>query len=442
MNQTQERVPKQKKLKDPYATTRVAYIGEAGFEYLISLFVSADLLEFILKNFVESAALRGIISSIATFACIAQICALFFAGRRVKRLVTISHVINQSSFVLLYFLPGLPLPSGAKTALFLVFLTLGHLINQAINSTKINWLMQSVPGDIRGRFTAVKEMISLAAGMALSMGLGVFAEHMEAAGNLEAYYLICAAGLIALTLLHTFTLVISKEPPLPEGTRPLKPLAALKQVFAIPAVLRVMMVGVLWNIAVGFSFSYFSAYKQGPLGFSLDQVMLISVIAQGCRLLASPILGKFADRFSFTRSMTLGFGIAAVAFFANIFTAPGSRWLFLAFLCLYYISLAGVNSGFINLVFDFVPPQARQAAMGFQHALSGVLHFAASLVGGLICGVFEENGGGFTLFGLWIHTPQLLSLISGVSLVLIIGYMFLVIFPLQKRREEARGEVQ
>ena len=177
--------------------TRIAYILEAGFEYFISLFVTSTFLGYILDAIGISDAWQGIIINVAVFSCGAQLFALFFSNRRVKRLVTVGHTINQLCFALLYLLPIFSFPPAVKTALLLFFLFLGHILNNAINPSKINWLMQSVPDKQRGSFTAVKEMISLAGGMVISLSLGRIADTFrDAAGNpTPTYYRICCLAL-------------------------------------------------------------------------------------------------------------------------------------------------------------------------------------------------------------------------------------------------------
>ena len=125
--------------------TRIAYIIEAGFEYFVSLFVTGTMLGYILDSLGFSDAAQGIISTVATFTCGAQLFALVWVGKRRKRMVTIGHIINQLCFVLLYLLPVFDFAPAVKTTVLMVLLFGGHIINNAINPAKIAWLMSSVP---------------------------------------------------------------------------------------------------------------------------------------------------------------------------------------------------------------------------------------------------------------------------------------------------------
>lgn len=434
--------------KDPYRKTRIAYIGEAGFEYFISLFVTTTFLVYILDAFGVSAAWKGVLANIATFSCAAQLFTLFLAGRRVKKIVTIGHLINQLCFVFLYLLP-LPflsgVPAGVRTGLFLAFLLLGHFLNNAINASKINWLMRAVPDGRRGIFTAVKESVSLLGGILLSLGLGALVDFYRAradAGDnaaMPTYYLLCAIALLFLTLLHTMTLLVSREDP-PAGEH-LSPAAALREAFRNRNLLKVIGVGALWSAASSLSFGHLTAYLQAELGFATQilTVTVFTVVASLCRMVFSPLLGKLADRISFARCMALCFGVAGVAFLLAAFVTPQSRYLYVGFLCLYYIAMAGINSGTINLIFDYVPPIDRGVALGLGNTCSGIAAFVASLLGGALVSAFppvtlpgDGLRGGVPLFGGYVYVQQLLSVLTVLCILLLLVYLRFVIFPLQR----------
>ena len=69
-------------MKNGNKTTQIAYIIEAGFEYFISLFVTGTMLGYILDTLGFSDALQGIISTVATFTCGAQLFALVSTARK------------------------------------------------------------------------------------------------------------------------------------------------------------------------------------------------------------------------------------------------------------------------------------------------------------------------------------------------------------------------
>ena len=418
---------KQKKI------TRIAYIIEAGFEYFISLFVSGTFLVYILDAIGLSDALKGILSTVATFACGAQLFALFISGRRVKRIVTIGHAINELAFVLLYLLPIFNISATAKTAILLVFLISGHLISNAISPAKITWLMTSVPDQRRGSFTALKEMISLAGGMIVSIALGRVADSFCDAGGAptDTYYVICSIALFIMMTIHTSMLLISTEKAPSEAKR--LPIGrVVTRLVRNVDLIKVSLVQIIWNIASGISSGFFASYSLKELGFSLTVIAIMGTVASLCRIVVSPAIGRIADKKSFSFSMTLSFGIMALAFLAHIFTMPGAlKWLHLVYLCLYAFAMAGINSGVINLIYDYVEPEERTVALGVKNAISGVIAFLAALLGGVILAKIQENGG-MTIFGITIYAQQFLAFISFLILLALIVYMRLVVAPMKR----------
>ena len=419
-------------MKNADKTTRVAYIIEAGFEYFISLFVTSTMLGYILDTLGFSDAVQGIISTVATFTCGAQLFALVLAGRRRKRIVTLGHLINQLCFVLLYLLPIFNIPSGVKTVLLIVLLFTGHIINNAINPAKITWLMSAVQNEKRGSFTAVKEMISLAGGIAVSLGFGAVADIFRNADGMPTtpYYVICTAALLIMMIIHTVTLLVSTEKEEHIAERPsLK--NTVKRMVSNRDLIKVIGVGVIWNIASGFSVSFYASYLREELAFTFTVIAFISTAGSICRILVSPLLGKIADKYSFATSMTISFAAVAVAFLAMCFTTPETRWLYLVYACLHAFAMAGINSGVINLIYDYVLPADRATAMGVKNALGGILGFFAALLSGYLLGKIQ-SAGGLNFLGINLYAQQVLSLISLAVVVLLIVYMRTVIAPLKR----------
>jgi MFS family permease len=129
--------------------------------------------------------------------------------------------------------------------------------------------------------------------------------------------------------------------------------------------------------------------------------------------------------------MTLSFAMAALAFLAVSFTTPQTRWLYLAYISLYSFSMAGINSGVINLIYDYVAPEDRQSAMGIKNAIGGILAFFTALASGAIL-AYIQSAGGLVLFGIRIYAQQILALLSCVVTLLLILYMRRVIAPMQR----------
>ena len=412
--------------------TRIAYIIEAGFEHFISLFVTGALLEYLLSTLGFSDGLKGILSTVAAFACSAQFFTFFLVGRRKKKLVTIGHLIYQLCFTCLYLMPIFPIDPSLKPVILVVLLISGHIIHNAINPTKIAWLMTSVPNSTRGRFTSLKEMISLAGGIILSLSMGQIAETFkdESGNPTETYYIICVSALIVMTVIHTLSMIFSNEKD-GDSRKKVSVKEALGRIVKNKNLVKVIIVGIVWNIANHIANSFYASYLRGELGFDLVIISYISMGASLCRIAVSPLLGKIADKYSFATSMTLSFSLVAVGYVAVVFTAPATRWVYLVYAALHAFAMAGINSGVINLIYDYVTPDDRAVAMATKNAISGIFAFFTALISGIILDNIQQAGG-VNLFGLNLYAQQFLSIFAALATVILIIYMRVVIVPMKK----------
>ena len=424
------------RVRDKDKITRIAYILEAGFEYFMSLFVTGTMLGYVLGTLGLSDALQGIISTVATFACGAQLFALFLVEKKRKWLVTGGHLINESCFVLLYLLPICNLSPWLKTALVLVLLFVGHIISNAVLPVKMTWLMGSVQDSKRGRFTAVKEMISLAGGVAVSLSFGVVADVFRDTDGMptKPYYIICMSALLLMMAIHTVTLLVSHEKEeIIDQRAPIK--ETICRLVKNKSLVKVIGVGILWDITSALSASFTASYVRGELGFQFTVIAIITTVGSICRIIVSPFLGKLADKHSFATSMTLAFIVVGTSYIVQVFTAPATRWLYLVSVCLHAFAMAGINGGVINLIYDYVVPAERAVAMGVKNALGGIFAFLTALISSVVLDKIQAAGG-FKIFGFNLYAQQVLAFFSCVAVTLLIVYMRKVIAPLKRLKSK------
>ncbi len=416
--------------KDIYKKSRVLYIIEAALEYFIAILIGESYLAKLATAAGLSDMLIHVLSSFSTLACAFQMVAIFLASRRpVKRWVTPLHIINQSFFALLYILPGISLSPETKTVLFIAFMLSGHIISQIIYSSKINWFMSLVDDDKRGRFTANKEIISLTGGMVFSFVMGQVIDRFEAAGNLPGAFTAIAITIFVLMMGHTATLVFSHEKPAEHAPVPLK--KDLAELFRNKKLFPVIGVAILWVIANASVSPFLGTYRNNVLGFSMTFNALLTAMYSIVRSLCSRPLGRLADKHSFATMLTVCFGIQAVAFGINIFTVPeNGHVLFSIYYMLHGVAMAGINSGAINLIYDYVEPEHRTGALAIRGTLVGIIGFLVTLLLSAPVARIAENGN--KLFGIHVYAQQVLSALALVITVILIIYLNTVIKKLKR----------
>lgn len=417
--------------KDEYATSRFLYILEATFEYFIAILCGGAYIAKISASLGVSDSLTGILTSIVSLGGTFQIVAIFLAQkRRVKRLVTFLHTLNQLAFTLVYLTPFFPLSATGKILLFVIFLLLGNIVNSIVNSPKQAWYMSLVDDEKRGDFTATKEIVSLIGGMIFTFIIGLIIDNFEEAGNLNGAFIFCGIAIFVLTLLHTSTLLFSKEKPVPEGRKiPLS--QSVKGIFKNKNLWKIIIVMCLWDISMYGVISFFGTYQIKELGFSMTFVSVLSIIYSVIRALASKPLGRFADRRSFRTMLTVCYLVHAVGFIFAVFTVPSNGKIFFTiYYALHAIAMGGANSATINLVYDYVKKEERMGAFALSKSVSGLVSFLSTLIFSRLVQHIQNNGN--TFLGMHVYAQQILSVIGIILLILAIVYLNTVVKKIKK----------
>lgn len=408
--------------RDEYALSRFLYILEAALEYFISLLVTGAYLAKITSAIGMSDTLTGILTSFVSLGFGFQIIAVFLANKRpVKRWVTLLHSLNQLAFALIYFIPLAPISHEMKNFLFVAFLLIGYILTNVVNSPKINWFMSLVEDKRRGAFTANKEMVSLIGGMIFSFSMGYVIDNLESAGNINGAFVVCGVSIFILMLLHSATLIFSKEKPV-EANEVCSVKQLLKELLTDKNLFKVILVSVLWSVVNYASTPFYGSYQIKELGFTMTFVSILSAAYAIVRTIFSRPMGKFADKYSFAKMLNICFSIALAGFIVNIFTVPANgKVLYTVYYMLYAVAMAGINSATINLIYDYVDKEKRTGALALKSTICGFAGFFTTLIVSPLVSYIQRNGN--RLFGINIYAQQIVSVISSILLVVLLVYM-------------------
>ena len=410
------------KIRDPYKFSRLMYILEAAFEYFVSLLVIGAYIAKVATAIGLSDSVTGILTSFVSLGLGFQCVAIFLADKTpVKRWVSILHIVNQLCFALVYFVPFIEVSKSAKIAMFIVFLLMGHILNNVVNSPKTKWFMDLVDDDKRGSFTATKEIVSLMGAMVFTFSVSAVIDHFEATGNLYGSFLFCGIGIFVLMLLHTATLLLSKE----KKTPPVQKTSAgraLGDLFKNKRLMKAILLIALWNVASYVTTPFLGTYQIKELGFSMVFVSLLTVLYSVSRALISKPLGRYADRTSFVNMFNVCFLFMAAAFAVNIFTTPeNGKFMFSLHYLLYALGSAGITSGEINLIYESVDHEHRMGALALKSTVAGLAGFGTSLLVSPLVDHIQKNGNRF--LGMDLYAQQVLSAITFLLTVVLLIYI-------------------
>ncbi len=419
---------------ETYKTSRILYIIEAAVEYFISILVSGAYLAKLTSSIGLSDGVTGIMSAFVSLGCTFQIVALFLVGKQpVKRWVTALHTINQMFFAIVYFVPFVEVPSVVKTIVFVVLLLSGHAINNIVNSPKINWYMSLVDDDKRGVFTANKEIVSLIGGIIFTTGVGTIIDAFEASGNDEGALVFCGVGIFGLTIIHTITLLFSKEKEEIKKTPTLQ-FKGIGSLIKDKNLLKISLLSVLFYIANYSTMPFYGTYQIKELGFSMLLVSVLTSVGAVCRALCSRPMGKYADKRSFASMLNVCYTALLFAYAINAFTVPSNgKITYTIYLIFNAVAMSGINSGEINLVYDYVDKEKRIGAVALKNAIAGTVGFLTTMAVSVLVEKIQKDGNKF--LGLNLYAQQVVSVIGAIVIAIAIVYLNLVVKKMKKSNE-------
>ncbi len=415
-----------------FVRSRRAYVVEAAVEYAAILLVGDAFLAKLLTYLGLSDAAVGVISSLSMLAFVVQLLSVFVVRKftDAKRIATVGHLIGRVLFMSIYLVPFLPFAKEYRGVLVVVCLFLAYSVHYFFTSMIYRWGNSFVDPYHRAEYSAVKEMVSLAVGVAVTLGMSWVMDRFEMLDNLEGAFIFFAAAIFVFSASDILCLLIMKKEYVPEKTAPTEqaPLAeVIRGTLGNKNFRRIMYLQILLNIATYMTTGFLGTYKINPheLSFTVGAVALINLLGNAARFLLTRPLGRYADRTSFARSIKLAFVIGAAAFAVNVFTTPTTRYLIIVFTVLQNISLGGTVANMMNITYSYVDSRYFVEATAIKNGVSGIVTFLASLLGGRLLAAVQARGN--MIFGVHVYGQQILSLISTVLFILGILYLHFVI---------------
>lgn len=401
--------------------SRIMYIFEAAFEYLISILVAGSFLATLTKELGFSDSLTGILSSIISLGCLFQLTAVFLNRKRLKSTIIILSIVNQVLFALLYVIPFLNFSKSTKTIIFVFAIITAYIIYNMVHPKKISWLMSVVDFEKRGGFTAKKEMISLVFGMIFSYIMGSVVDHFKAEGKIKTAFIICGFVIFTLMVLHTLTMLFTVEKQqIQKNKVPI--IQTIKKVFNNKKILSVAALTVIYYISNYSITPFLGTYKINELGFSLQFVSLLTILSSASRFLVSIPWGKYADKTSFAKMIEKCFIFLAFSYLFIVFSSPTNGKIMLAcFYIMHGISMGGLNSALMNLIFDYAPIEIRADSLAVCQAGAGVVGFFTTLLFSPVISAVQNNGN--KIFGVQVYAQQILATVALLLSVFAVFYV-------------------
>lgn len=427
-----ENSDEQRFLSKTYKDARVAYVWYATLAYLIELLTEDAFLSKLLLCLGVSESRVGVISSLISLAFLTQVFSLPLLRRKLsyKRVSLVFTAIGLCSFVPVFLLPIVSAARIAVQTAAIVLVLLAHASRKFVSGVHQRWTNDFVDPHKRGSFSALKESVSLVVGIVFSLAIGFVFDAFEAKGQTDTAFTVFALAIFA-SALGAFLCLMK----IPEGDftgasgHPAG--EVFKNTLGDAAFRRVLLLTVLWEMGRYFTLGFTGTFKTETLGMTMLTVQIINTVSCVFRLIFTPLLGRYADKHSFSQGIGLGLIIALTSFACLIFTTPETWLLAAVHTVLYQVCLAGVNQNFMNIAYSYVHKNYLTEALAIRASLGGLAGFLASAAAGKIFDLVAADEG----FLGSLAPQQVLAAVSCLLLLGALAYEYFAVRPMPVKKQ-------
>ncbi len=354
----------------------------------------------------------GILGALPLVGSLVQIPAAWWIERRgERRRIALIGSLGRLLWLVPVALLFLPLPVGAKLALFLLALTCGHLMLGVATNAWLDWMTDLIPQGVRGRYFGARNMLMSV--MALIVGLGgASLIDWSKRSNLEAWGYAFMLALAALGGgLASFLLSKQPEPAFNRQTT-----CSFRELIAMPIrhprFRRFAGTFVIWQIGLGLGAPFFIAYGLQSLHFPLRTLALLDATTAVFGLLAQPYWGRLADRIGQRQVLRICMALVSPLPWFWLLASPDWIWPLFVGNALGGIAWSGVGMSQINRLMEQAPAEGRCGFMAAFSVATGIPFMLASLGAGTLMSFVGVEP--LTVLGLTFHPYLGFFVASGV----------------------------
>lgn len=421
-----------------YKRSRKAYVTQCTIEHLLGLLVVDAYLAKLLTYIGLSDAVIGVIASFVSIAFVFQILSVFLVKSKLstKKSVMISDCLSQFCFMLLYFIPFLPIPDFAKRILAILSIVLAYGGKYLVITLYFKWANEYVHPEKRGVFSANKECISLICGIVFATVMGYVIDAFDKQKNLEGGFLVIAITMLVINLINYICLkMIREEDKKEQEAMRMSFGEVLGYIKTNSTFIAYVAISSGSNFANGLLNGFIGVYKINDLLMPIFTIQLINILADFLRLIVSKPFGKFSDKYGFAKGIELASMLSILAFTSIIFTTPKTWYMVTVYTMLLVASNAGSYQNGFNISYQMLPNNYITQAMAIKSVFSGGFSFLGALIGGFILSSIQA--GGNMVFGIHIYGQQVLAVIAVLVRILTIALFHIFVVNALKKKEYA-----
>ena len=416
--------------------SRISYYALSALNYLSFLLLGDVFLVDVLQYAGFHDGAIGIVTSASGFVTFVQILLLFVGHkiRKHKAVILFGFTGMGAMFALAYVIALCPFDTQLKQILIIACILLGRLIVNFASPLLDIFKYTFISYQERGAVSATNSTISLATAIVFTLAIGEVRDYYRESGNVEQGLFVTAIFLIIVAILTAISVAMmrgsSKEA---YGSKPVTGIQEiLRNTLGHKSFVSMLLFYILWQVASTITNSFMGVYKLNELQFSIGTVQIISTVSNVVAMLLARPLGKLSDKHS--HSLYLKFALMAhvVAFLIIALTAPETSWLVFVHAMISGIAGIVLSACFFNMLLEFTGPTYYMYGIALINCISGVCGFGISFGAAWLLELIQSAGN--TLFGMKVYAQQILSAISAVITLGLLGYAHFILTKLPKQQ--------
>ncbi|MDF2632069.1 MAG: major facilitator superfamily 1 [Caproiciproducens sp.] len=361
----------------------------------------------------------AIMGAVPQFGCILQMFSpyIFEKLHNRKLLICICCFIFRFSLGTVIFVPFIVKEAAERLTVIAVIETIAFLVAGFVTPGWNNWNLTIAPMKNRGRYLALKDIISMLSVALVSLGIGRLLDHYKSKGNILRGFTIMFVLALILSILDFFLISSIREPKVDYSEQKF----TLKQIIFIPlqdkSFRPVILFLSMWSFAVQFSVTFIPVYMVTGLRLSYSFISMVAMAGNILGMAAMLLWGQWADKTTWSFILRVSGSLISICYFGWFFVNSSNAAVLAPIL---QILLACCNGAFtmasINLQFALSPKVGRTAYLGVTSAVSCVISFGGALLGSFISKLLHDAR--LNILGLDVGNIQILFLITSFTLMM------------------------
>lgn len=375
--------------------------------------------------------------SIASFASLGQVLsasigARFQSKKRFLFIAGMFEMVLRFSVVLIPYLDP-AFPSVWMGVLLGVGLLFGHLVSPTYNG----WLVNIIPEEMRGRFTAKKTNAHTIAGIVSGYAAGLLLDQFEATGDQHTGFLILfgVATLIGIAgYIRLMTVPYVETETSDAGS------SSIFTPFRNRNFTRLAIFFLTWNFALGIGGPFYSVYMLKTLKLSYTTVAIFNNLFLVSLIVGYKTLGGLVDRFGGRAILQILIPPSLLTPIMWAISGPDFYVLVVIALILNGLLHAGINTAVNALLYGVIPDDEDKANYFAAWSCAINLTYALSPILGSVL-VIAYKPYEFEVLGLAMTNIQMVFITSGLCIVVPIVLLFATIRSQGKSTREFLAQI-